>query len=108
MLTIISTLMVLSFFFNSGFLQTGILQTGRNQFVENQRQNQDNTGRFVIKNLPTRLEFFCRTVLAETSFSRYILILQMTQSYVLLPQVSVKTAVKDRMRRRLLVVADTE
>ena len=43
MLTIISTLMVLSFFFNSGILQTGILQTGRNQFVENQRQNQDNT-----------------------------------------------------------------
>ena len=36
--------MVLSFFFNSRILQTGILQTGPNQFVENQKQNQDITG----------------------------------------------------------------
>ena len=53
MLCIIPTLMVLSFFFNSR-----ILQTGPNQFVENQKQNQDNTGRFGMKNLPKRLEFF--------------------------------------------------
>ena len=44
MLSIIPTLMVLSFFFNSRILQTGILQTRPNQFVENQIQNQDNTG----------------------------------------------------------------
>ena len=56
--------MVLSFFFNSRILQTGILQTGPNQFVENekenknQKQNQDNTGRFDMKNLPKRLKFF--------------------------------------------------
>ena len=35
--------MVLSFFFNSRILQTGILQTRPNRFVENQKQNQDNT-----------------------------------------------------------------
>ena len=52
MLSIIPTLMVLSFFFNSR-----ILQTGPNQFVENQKQNQDNTGRFGMKNLPKRLVF---------------------------------------------------
>ena len=68
MLCIIPTIMVLSFFFNSRILQTGILQTGPNQFVENQKQNQDNTGRFGMKNLPKRLEFFlpkrlCRNVL---------------------------------------------
>ena len=57
-LCIIPTLMVLSFFFNSRILQTGILQTRPNQFVENQKQNQDNTGRFGMKNLPKRLEFF--------------------------------------------------
>ena len=45
-------------FFNSRTLQTGILQTGPNQFVENQKQNQDNTRRFGMKNLPKRLEFF--------------------------------------------------
>ena len=44
MLSIIPTLLVLSFFLNSRILQTGILQTGPNQFVENQKQNQDNTG----------------------------------------------------------------
>ena len=44
MLSIILTLMVLSFFFNSRILQTGILQSGPNQFVENKKQNQDNTG----------------------------------------------------------------
>ena len=72
MLCIIPTLMVLSFFFNSRFLQTGILQTGPNQFVENQKQNQDNTGRFSMKNLPKRLEnFFCRNFFAETSCSRH-------------------------------------
>ena len=63
MLCIIPTLMVLSFFFNSRILQTGILQNGPNQFIENQKQNQDNTGRFGMKNLPKRLEFFCRNVL---------------------------------------------
>ena len=52
----------------SRILQTGILQTGTNQFVESQKQNQDNTGRFSMKNLPKRLEFFlskrvCRNVL---------------------------------------------
>ena len=56
MLCIIPTLMVLSFFFNSR-----ILQTGPNEFVENQEQNQDNTGRFGIKNLPKRPEFFAET-----------------------------------------------
>ena len=50
MLCIIPTLKVLSFFFNSRILQTGILQTGPNQFVENEKQNQDNTGRFGMKN----------------------------------------------------------
>ena len=68
MLSIIPTLMVLPFFFNSRFLQTGILQTGPNQFGENQKQNQDKTGRFDMKNLPKRLELFltkrlCRNVL---------------------------------------------
>ena len=58
MLSIIPTLMVLSFFFNSRILRTGILQTGLNQFVENRKQNHDNTGRFVMENLPERLEFF--------------------------------------------------
>ena len=57
--------MVLSVFFNSRILQTGILQTGPNQFVENQKQNQDNTGRFGMENLPKLLEIF-----AETSCSR--------------------------------------
>ena len=68
MLSIIPRLMVLSFFFNSRILQTGIQQTGPNQFVENQKQNQDDTGRFGMKKLPKRLEFFlpkrlCRNVL---------------------------------------------
>ena len=59
MLCIIPTLMVLSFFFNSRILQTGILQTGSNQFVENQKQNQDNTGRFgIIRNVSS---FFAET-----------------------------------------------
>ena len=58
MLCIIPTLLVLSFFFNSRILQIGNLQTGPNQFVENQKQNQDNTGRFDMKSLPKRLEFF--------------------------------------------------
>ena len=66
MLSIIPTLTDLPFFFNSR-----ILQTGPNQFVENQKQNQDNTGQdntghFDMKNLPERLEFFCRNVFAET------------------------------------------
>ena len=69
MLSIIPTLMVLSFFFNSRILHTGILQTGPNQFVENQKQNQDNTGRFGMKNLPYEKNVFflpkrlCRNVL---------------------------------------------
>ena len=50
MLWIIPTLMVLLFFFNSRMLQSGILQTRPNQFVENQKQKQDNTGRFGVKN----------------------------------------------------------
>ena len=62
-LSIIPKLMVLSFFFNSRILQTGILQTGPNQFVENQKQIQDNKGLFGRKNLPERLEFFCRSLL---------------------------------------------
>ena len=66
MLCIIPTIVVLSFFFNSRILQTGILQTGPNQFVENQKQNQDNTGRFGMKNLPKRLELF----FAETSLPK--------------------------------------
>ena len=70
MLSIIPTLTVLSFLFNSRFLQTGNLQTGPNQFVENQKQNQDNTGRFGMKNLPKRFEFFCRNVFAETSLPK--------------------------------------
>ena len=100
--------MVLSFFFNYRILQTGILKTGPNQFVENKKQNQDNTGRFGMKNFLKRLEFFCRNVFAKTSCSRYILVFQMTQIYVLFSPVSVKTAVKLRKRRRLLVVAVTE
>ena len=44
MLSLIPTLLVLSFFFNCRILQTGILQTGPNHFVENQKQNQDNIG----------------------------------------------------------------
>ena len=64
MLYINPTLMVFSFFFNSS-----ILQTGPNKFVENEKQNQDNTGRFGMKNLPKRLELFCRNVFAETSCS---------------------------------------
>ena len=71
MLCIIPTIMVLSFFFNSrilqtGILQTGILQTGPNQFVENQKQNQENTRRFGMKNLPKRLDLF----FAETSLPK--------------------------------------
>ena len=69
MLCLIPTLMVLSFFFNSRILPTGILQTGPNQFVENQNQNQKNTGRFGMKSLPKRLEFFCWNVFTETSCS---------------------------------------
>ena len=73
MLCIIPTLMVLSFFFqfffNSRILQTGILKTGPNHFVENQKQNQDNTRRFGMKNLPKRLG---RNVLAETSCSQWM------------------------------------
>ena len=49
--------MVSSFFFNSRILQTGILQTGPNQFGENQKQIQDATGCFGMKNLPKRLIF---------------------------------------------------
>ena len=63
MLCIIPTLMVLLFFFSSRIPQTGNLQTGHYQFVENQKQNQDNTGCFGIKNLPKRLEY----LFAETS-----------------------------------------
>ena len=72
MLSIIPTLMVLSFFFNSRILQPGILQTGPNQFVENQKQNHDNTGRFSMKKLPKRLEtFFCQNVLFPyTAYAR--------------------------------------
>ena len=72
MLCIIPTIMVLSFFFNSrilktGNLQSGILQTGPNQFVE----NQENTIRFGMENLPKRLDlFFCRNVFAETSLPK--------------------------------------
>ena len=65
MLCIIPILRVLSFFFDSRILQTSILQTGPNQFVENQKQNQDNTGRhekfaetsrfFAETSLPKRL-----------------------------------------------------
>ena len=52
-------------------LQTGILQAGPNQFVENQKQNQDNTGRFGIKKIAeTSRIFFCQNVFAETSCSR--------------------------------------
>ena len=63
MLSIIPTLIVLSFSFNSRILQTGILQTGPDQFVEIQNKtkiirNQTNTGRFGMKTLPKRLEFF--------------------------------------------------
>ena len=65
MLCAIPTLIVLSFLFNSRILQTGILQTGPNQFLENQKQNEDYTGRFGLKNLPKRLEFS----FAETSCS---------------------------------------
>ena len=78
MLCIIPTSMVLLFFFNSRILQTGILSwfcfwfsINKVQFVENQKQNQDNTGRFGMKNLPTCLEFFfCRNVFAETSLQK--------------------------------------
>ena len=66
MLCNISTLMVLSFFFNSRIQKTGLLQTGSNQFVENQKQ--DNTGRFSMKNLPKR-RVFCRNGFAEMSCS---------------------------------------
>ena len=77
MLCIIPTLMVLSFFFNSRILQTGILSwfcfwfstTGPNQFVENQKQNQDNTGRFGTKNLPQRLR---RNVLFPKTISPFV------------------------------------
>ena len=65
MLSILPTLMVLSFFFNSRILQPRILQTGPNQFVENQKQNQDNTGRFGMKNLPKRLNFLGETSLPK-------------------------------------------
>ena len=60
MLSIIPTLMVLSFFFISRILQTGILQTRPNQFVENQKQNQDNTG-------PRKYGTFRHEKFAETS-----------------------------------------
>ena len=50
--------MVLSFFFNSRILQTGILQTGPNQFVENQKQIQDNTRRFGVKNFGRNVSNF--------------------------------------------------
>ena len=66
MFCIIPTLMVSSFFFNSRILQSGILQTGPNQSVENQKQNQDNTGRFGMKNLPNCLKIF----FTETSFPK--------------------------------------
>ena len=67
MLCIIPALKVLSFFFNSRILQTGILQTEPNQFVENQKQNQDNTGRFGMKICRNVSSFF-----AETSCSRFV------------------------------------
>ena len=60
MLSIIPTLIVLSFFFNSWILQTGILQTGPNQFVENQKQNLENTG-------PRSYRTFRHEKFAETS-----------------------------------------
>ena len=72
MLCIIPTITVLSFFFQffllSRVLQTGIQQTGPNQFVENQKQNQDNMRRIGMKSLPERLKVFllkrlCRNVL---------------------------------------------
>ena len=63
MLCIIPTLMVLSLFFNSRILQTGILQTRHKRFVENQKQHLDNAGRFGVKTMLKRLEFFCRNVL---------------------------------------------
>ena len=79
MLCIVPTLVVLSFFFNfffnSRILQTGILQTGPNQFVENQKQNQDNTRRFGMKNLPKHLEVF----FAETSLPKRHVPVQWTQ-----------------------------
>ena len=79
MFCIIATLMVLSFFFNSRTLETGILSWFCIWFSTNwlgPKQNQDNTGRFGMKNLPKRLEFFlpkrlCRNVFAETSCSRH-------------------------------------
>ena len=52
--------MVLSFFFSSRIIQTGILESGLNQSVENrkqnQKQNQDITGRFIFAetSLPKR------------------------------------------------------
>ena len=41
-------------------------------FTATQNQKQDNAGRFGMKNLPKRLEFFCRNVFAGTSCSRLI------------------------------------
>ena len=63
--------MVLSFFFNFRILQTGFLQTGPNQLVENQKQNQDNTGRFGMKNVPKRLieTSICRNSVNKTFIS---------------------------------------
>ena len=51
--------------YNLGFC-FGFLQTGPNQFVENQKQIQNNTGRFGMKNLPKRLKLF----FAETSLPK--------------------------------------
>ena len=64
--------MVLSFFFNSRILQTGILQPGPNQFVENQKQNKDNTGDVPAWKICWNVSsLFCRNVFAETSCSRW-------------------------------------
>ena len=79
MLCIIPTLMILSFFFNSRILQTGLVQ-----FVENQKQNQDNTGRSAWKIGRNVSSFFCRNVFAEMSCSRSWLDFPLEQTCVLL------------------------
>ena len=68
---LVPILMVLSFFFNSRVLPLVFLQTGPNQFVEHQKQNQDNTGRFGMKNLPKRPEFFAETSLSKRAVPRW-------------------------------------
>ena len=66
--------MVLSFFFNSRILRTGSLQTGLKQFLENQKQNQDNTGpRYyetkILRDQDTTGRFGMKKFFAETSCS---------------------------------------